>query len=106
MISDKIVFFYPTSCNRDLFISNVYLYFHLEELPLAFPFQKMKFSFSTWKTSYSHLPYGNLNSLFFFMMTAMICFCWDKHVLESLKKSQLFRTVLLILNFYYSKVLL
>lgn len=63
MISDKIVFFHPTSCNRDLFTSDICLYFHYEELPLAFPFQKLKISFSTWKTSYSPLPYGNLYSL-------------------------------------------
>lgn len=84
MISDNIVFFHPTSSNRDLFISDICLYFHYEELPLTFPFKKLKISFSTWKTSYSPLPYGNLYSLFLFMMmTSMVCFFWDNCVFGS-----------------------
>lgn len=82
MIFDKIVFSHPTCCKQDLFIC---LYFHSEEVPLAFPFEKMKFSFSTWKTSYSHLQNGNLYTLFSFMMTVMLCFCWDNCVLGSWK---------------------
>jgi hypothetical protein len=63
MVTENIVFFHPTSCNQDQYISNIYLYFHFEAL-FALPFQKMKFAYSTWKSSYSRLPYGNLQSDF------------------------------------------